>query len=297
MKRILLQLDTDFHPSSFDTIVAYDGGAEVVLNYGQVNTGNVRPLVEGAIFTRPPSRKRLTAIFIGGRDVERGERLFMAVKRIFFGDFQVSVMFDPNGCNTTAAAAVVQILASIPDLRERTVVVLAGTGPVGQRVAALLAKLGARVAITSRFRDKAVRTAVRLRERFGVEVTPIEAKENEARAEAIREAEIVVATGKAGVQLLEERHWRDLPKLKLLLDANATPPYGIEGVEPGDRGGQREGKIVWGALGFGTLKLQIHKRCIAKLFEQNDLLLDLEEIFEVAREIAEGDRPSMRGGA
>lgn len=283
MKKILLQFDTDFHPSSFDAIVAYDGGADEVMSYGQVNPGNARPLVEGAIFTRPPKAKQLTAIFIGGRDVEKGERLFLTVQRLFFDHFRVSVMFDSNGCNTTAAAAVVRILESIPDLQGKRVVVLAGTGPVGQRVAALLAKLGAEVTITSRFRDKAMRVAVWLRGKFGVEVTPIEAKDNEARAEAIQEAEIVVATGKAGVQLIETHHWKELPSLKLLLDANATPPLGIEGVDSGDCGAVKEGKILWGAIGFGTLKLKIHKACIAKLFERNDLVLDLDEIFEVAR--------------
>ena len=37
------------------------------------------------------------------------------------------------------------------------------------------------------------------------------------------------------------------------------------------------------ALGIGGLKMKLHKACIAKLFERNDLVLDAESILEVAR--------------
>ena len=53
-----------------------------------------------------------------------------------------------------------------------------------------------------------------------------------------------------------------------------------------DRGTIRHGKIVWGALGFGNLKLALQRACIARLFEQNDLILDAEEIFKTAKEMA-----------
>ena len=56
----------------------------------------------------------------------------------------------------------------------------------------------------------------------------------------------------------------------MLADANATPPLGIEGVDMMDRGEVRSGKTCWGAIGFGTLKLALHRACIAKLFESND---------------------------
>ena len=43
------------------------------------------------------------------------------------------------------------------------------------------------------------------------------------------------------------------------------------------------GKIVFGPLGFGALKLALHRACVARLFEQNDLLLDAEEIYGIAK--------------
>ncbi len=52
------------------------------------------------------------------------------------------------------------------------------------------------------------------------------------------------------------------------------------------KGNERHGKIVWGAIGFGTLKLAVHKACIQKLFESNNQLLDAEEIFDIAKSMA-----------
>jgi hypothetical protein len=74
--------------------------------------------------------------------------------------------------------------------------------------------------------------------------------------------------------------------IELLADANATPPLGIGGIEVMDKGVDRHGKIVWGAIGFGTLKLALHRTCIAKLFEDNKLILDAEMIFSLAKTMA-----------
>ncbi|BCX81691.1 methylenetetrahydrofolate/ methylenetetrahydromethanopterin dehydrogenase (NADP+) [Methylomarinovum caldicuralii] len=285
VKKLLFQFDTDSHPASFDTVVAYDGGADHVIGHANLTPDNVGPLVDGTIFTRAPKDKKNTAIFIGGSDLQAGEALLAAVTARFFADFRVSVMLDSNGSNTTAAAGVARI-ASSTEVRGKRAVVLAGTGPVGQRAAALLAKEGAQVVLTSRALARARAACEAMKRRFGVEITPVEAIDNAARAAVIEDAHIVFATGAAGVQLLEESQWRDLPRLEVLVDANATPPLGIEGVDMMDRGTERHGKICWGAIGFGTLKLAVHRACIAKLFERNDRVLDAEEIYAIAKEMA-----------
>jgi hypothetical protein len=69
-------------------------------------------------------------------------------------------------------------------------------------------------------------------------------------------------------------------------DLNAVPPLGIEGIEPGDNGVERDGVTCFGALGVGNLKMKLHKACIARLFDRNDLVLDAETIADVARELA-----------
>lgn len=212
-----------------------------------------------------------------------GEALLAAVRRKFFGEFRVSVMLDSNGSNTTAAAGVARLLGSGAIAGKRAVV-LAGTGPVGQRVAALLAREGAApVVITSRRQDRAEQVCRAVRARFGVEVVPLEAVDADARGKAIEGAQIVFAAGAAGVELVRLEHWRDNPDIALMADANATPPVGIGGTAMTDRGMDRYGKIVWGAIGFGTLKLALHRACIARLFEANDQVLDAEEIFALAK--------------
>ncbi|HEY0745509.1 MAG TPA: NADP-dependent methylenetetrahydromethanopterin/methylenetetrahydrofolate dehydrogenase [Steroidobacteraceae bacterium] len=282
MKKLLYQFDTDALPSVFDNVVGYDGGADRISAYGGVHADNVGGLVEGAIFTRSPKDKKNTALFVGGSNMQQGEAMLRAIRAKFFGKFRVSVMFDCNGSNTTAAAAVAW-LAHGRNLQGKRAVVLAGSGPVGQRAAALLAREGAQVAITGRklIVVQAAREAIR--SRFAIDVEAIEAPTGAERGAAIRDAHIVLATGAAGVPLLNAKQWQETPSLELIADANASPPAGIEGVGSSDRGTNSHGKILFGALGFGALKLALHRACIARLFEQNDLVLDAEEIYGIAK--------------
>ncbi|MDD5411499.1 MAG: NADP-dependent methylenetetrahydromethanopterin/methylenetetrahydrofolate dehydrogenase [Methylobacter sp.] len=285
MKKLLFQFDTDTHPSVFDTVVAYDGGADHVIGHGGLTPENVTPLVEGTIFTRAPKDKKNTAIFVGGSDMVAGQKLFTAVQKHFFPGFQVSVMLDSNGSNTTAAAGVAKLAAS-GTLAGKKAVVLAGTAPVGQRAAVMLAQEGADVSLTSRTMERAVQACNDMNARFGVNLTPIEADDNNARAKAIEYANIVFATGAAGIELITADQWQNNSHIEMMADANATPPLGIGGIDMMDKGNERNGKIIWGAIGFGTLKLALHRACIAKLFEDNKQVFDAEKIFALAKEMA-----------
>ena len=282
MKKLLYQFDTDALPSVFDNVVGYDGGADHISAYGGVNAGNVGALVEGAIFTRSPKDKKNTALFVGGSNMPQAEAVLSAIRAKFFAKFRVSVMFDCNGSNTTAAAAVAW-LAHGRRLTGKRAVVLAGSGPVGQRAAVLLAREGASVAVTGRKRAGVQAACDSIKARFGIDVEAIEAPANSDRANAINGAHIVLATGASGITLLDAKAWQDHPSLELIADANASPPAGIEGVGMSDRGTSSHGKILFGPLGFGALKLALHRACIARLFEQNDLVLDAEEIYAIAK--------------
>ena len=286
MKKLLFQLDTDAHPSVFDTVVAYDGGADHVIGHGNVTPDNVTPLIEGTIFTRAPKEKKYTAIFVGGSDMVAGEKLFKAVQKNFFADFRVSVMLDSNGSNTTAAAGVAKLLSS-GEIKGKKAVVLAGTGPVGQRAAIMLAKEGAsEVVISSRDMSRAQQACTDIKNSFNVDITPAAADDYDGRGKLIEDAQVVFATGAAGIELLKPEHWENNSNIELMADANATPPIGIGGTDMMDRGKERNGKIVWGAIGFGTLKLALHRACIEKLFESNDQLFDAEEVFALAKTMA-----------
>jgi hypothetical protein len=285
MKKLLFLLDTDPYASVFDTVVAYDGGADRVASYANVTPDNVGPLVDGTIFTRGGKDKQNTAIFVGGGDMTKGEALFAAVKKKFFGPFRVSAMLDSNGSNTTAAAGVA-LLEKAGKLKGKKAVVLAGTGPVGMRAAAFFGQEGADVAITSRAQARADDAAKAIESRFGVKVKPIEAKDDAARAAAVKDADIVFAAGAIGVQLLKAQDWQSNPKIAMLADVNAQPPLGIEGVEAPDKAKDRGGKIAFGALGIGGLKLKLHRGCIGRLFDSSESVLDAEEIYALAKEMA-----------
>jgi hypothetical protein len=290
MRKLLLQLDSSPHPSVFDRIVAFDGGADEVMSYAGVIEDAVRDLVHGAIFTRGPKDLRNTAIFIGGTDMTAGERLLAAVRKAFFGPMRVSVMLDSNGSNTTAVAAVSKLLqaagAGSPGntIQRGRVVVTAGTGPVGVRAAGLLAKAGADVVLTSRRPEQSAKVVEALQQRFGDSVRAVKMADSSRAAAVIEGAQMVLNAGGAGICLVPRDAWVGRAGLRAVADLNAVPPLGVEGIEVNDDGVEREGVAAFGALGVGKLKMKIHKACIARLFEQNDLVLDAETIAEVARE-------------
>lgn len=289
MKKLLFQLDTDPLPNIFDTVAAYDGGADHVTALAGVTVDNVVRLVEGAVFTRPPSSKKFTALFVTGSDMAAGEAVLQTIKRQFFGNFRVSVMLDSNGANSTAAAAVAS-LRKIVDVAGKRAVILAGTGPVGQRAAAMLAMCGAHVTLTSRQLARAEAVVAAMNARFSVRLVACAVGDPETLDAALNGAHIVVATGAAGVTLLPGPTWQAHRSIQIVMDANATPPAGIEGVELNDRAATRHGKMCFGALGFGGLKLATHRRCVEQLFEANDQIFDAAEVLAVATALTSQDR-------
>ena len=286
MRKLLLQLDSSRLPSVFDRIVAYDSGADEVMSYGGITEADVRDLIYGCIFTRGPKDLKHTAVFIGGSDMAVGEVLLAAATQAFFGPFTVSLMLDSNGSNTTAVAAVAKMLQAAGDVRGKRVLIVAGTGPVGIRAAGLFARAGAEVIITSRKAEAGERARDLVAKRFGGTVRAVTMPDAAEAVRACKDAELVLNAGPAGVMLVPKQAWANRPRLKVMADVNAVPPLGVEGVEPMDDGVTKDGVRCFGALAIGNLKMKVHKACVARLFERNDLVLDAETIADVARELA-----------
>ena len=285
MKNILIQLDTDFLPSTFDRVVAVDAGADELFSYGDVTPDNVESLVHGAIFTRKPSDLMHTAIFVGGSNVAAGEALYKKVLKTLFGPFSVSVMMDSNGSNTTAAATVLAAAKHL-DLAQTTAVVLAGTGPVGCRVAQLLLGQGATVRLASRSSEKSRATCDMLvKVADTAKLTACESTSAEGLAVATNGVQLVVAAGAAGVQLISAEQLSAITTLKLAIDLNAVSPAGIAGVEVMDKAKDRNGLLCYGAVGVGGTKMKIHHACIRRLFESNDQRLETTAIFNLGRSL------------
>jgi hypothetical protein len=245
------------------------------------------PLVHGCIFTRGGKDLARTAIFVGGSDVAAGEAVLAEVKKHLIPQYglSVSVLLDSNGSNTTAAAAV-RAAGRHVDLSKAQSLILGGTGPVGQRVARLLTKAGGHVRVGSRQKDRAEAVCAEVRAHVpGAKIEAVSVSSSTDAPLALDGRNVVVASGAAGVVLLPKKYRVGLKSLRVAIDLNGVPPAGIEGVELNDKGTDREGVITYGALGVGGTKMKIHRAAINKLFESNNAVLDIEEVYNLALQL------------
>ena len=286
MKKILIQLDTDEHPSTFDAIVAHDAGVDALLSYGGIEPETVKGLVQSAFFTRAPDDLAAMAVWVGGSSVAAGEKVLAEVQEAFFGPFRVSVMLDSNGCNTTAGAAVARLAHEIDLSGGRAVIV--GAGAVGLRAATLLEGEGCEVVVSSipadRFGDRSYRRArgLTIAEERGLDI--VEPADDDELARALDGASLVLAAGPAGVEVLPAAMWRGIDSIEVLADFNAAEPLGIEDTEANDDLAERDGKRVLGALAIGGPKMKLHKACVRRLFQSNEEVLDIDRVYEIAKE-------------
>ncbi len=288
-KTILLQLDSDAHPSSFDSIVAIDAGVDQLLTFANVEPISVVSTVHGAMFTRGSEDLKRTAIFVGGSDVGAAEKILKSVRGAFFGPVRVSVMLDANGCNTTAAAAVVSAARHV-ELSGATALVLGGTGPVGRRVARMLASEGAQVRLSSRSLERAKSACDEIASQIeNSRLVPLGVNSASTTCEAVAGCQIVIACGAAGVELASTEQLREAGSLKVAIDLNAVPPAGLGGISVMDKAklveGSASGAIGYGAIGVGGLKMKTHRAAIQSLFTSNDRVLDADEILQIAKSI------------
>jgi methylenetetrahydrofolate/methylenetetrahydromethanopterin dehydrogenase (NADP+) len=289
VKKILLQLDTDEHPSPFDAIVAHDAGIDVLLSHSGVQAESARALAQDAFFTRGPDDLKNTAVWVGGKDVSAGEEIFDEVQKAFFGPFRVSLMIDSNGCNTTAATTIARI-AKERDLNGDRAAVI-GVGAVGLRSATLLQKEGCEVTVATLSPDlfggdRPHRTprGLGIAQELGLDVhEPGDRGELEGLLDG---AQIVLSAGPAGVEVLRRDFWSSHGSIELLADYNAAEPLGLEGTEATDDMKDYDGKQVLGALAIGGPKMKVHKTCVRRLFESNDQVLDTDAVYAVAKELA-----------
>ncbi|HEY6761501.1 MAG TPA: methylene-tetrahydromethanopterin dehydrogenase N-terminal domain-containing protein [Baekduia sp.] len=288
MKKILIQLDTDEHPSTFDAIVAHDAGVDALLRYGGIEPGVVRGLVQSAFFTRGTDDLATLAVWVGGSSVGAGEAVLGEVEKAFFGPFRVSAMLDSNGCNTTAATTVARLAREI-DLKGRRVVIV-GAGAVGLRAAKLLIDEGCEVTVSgipaARFGDQPYHRArgLTVAQERGMDV--VEPADDAELAKVLDGATLVLAAGPAGVELLPEELWRAIDSIEVLADFNAAEPLGIAGTGAQDDLKDYDGKRVLGALAIGGPKMKVHKACVRRLFESNDAVLDVDGVYAIAKELA-----------
>lgn len=269
-------------------------GGLAAIPYINVEPDEVCSLVQDTIFSRSPKGLKNTGIFIGGRDTQQAMDMLASAQKSMFTPFEVSVFADPSGAFTKAAAMVAVVEDKLntefdTTLEDKTILALGGTGPVGQIVSVLAAQAGANVTIIGRQLDKAQRIADMCNQKFGAGKISIAAGVDTKKAEYIKTADVVFATGAAGIELLSAELVTSATQLKVAADVNAVPPSGVVGLDAFDNGtaivGSNSGAIGVGALAIGNVKYQVQSMLLKKMTEvEKPIFLHFEHAFATARE-------------
>ena len=293
-KQYLLHMITpDKNLSAFDVNMAFDAGW-TAMPYSSVVLDEVTTIVQDAIFSRGPKGLKRTGIFIGGRDMHLAMDMFNVAKEAMVPPFEISVLTDPSGAFTTAAAMVATVAHQLKikngeELKGQRILVLGGTGPVGASSAVLAAKLGAKVTILGRAIDKANKVADICNTRYGTIVVGIEGNANDHIDELLQDADVIFATAKAGIQVLNEKQVTSAAKLKVAADLNAVPPAGIAGINLHDNGipinDNNIGAVGIGPLTIGDIKYHTQRELLIQMHNaEKPLYLHFEDAFKVAIE-------------
>lgn len=292
---ILHMLTTAKNLSPFDVNMALDAGWVSAVPYTNVEASEIKDLVQDVIFSRSAKGLKKTGIFIGGRDAKQATDMLKMAKNSMFPPFQVSVFADPSGAFTTAAGMVAAVEKELDEkfnssFAGKTLLALGGTGPVGQAGAVLAAQAGANVRIIGRQLDKAQRIADLCNDEFGDGKINIQAGTSANITDHIKSADIVFATGAAGIELLNAEHIASATQLKVAADINAVPPSGIAGLDAFDNGkeiaGSPCGAVGLGALAIGNIKYKTQSQLLKQMIESDEpVFLHFEHAFKIARQI------------
>jgi hypothetical protein len=293
-KTVFVFLDTDKHASAFDMLTLIDVFPEAtVLTYENVTAEDADKIIHDAMFPRGPEGAKHTKIFINGHDFEGANQILEKIKKSMFTPFELAVIIDPRGAYTTAAAAVAKTLElfalrGLGSAKNKTVAVLAGTGPVGQTAAKLYATENLNVIVTSRTLQKASSFATMVNEELKNDrIRGVEAQTNEEIGKAIEEADIVLSAGAAGMQILPLEVLRAYGEnCRVIADINAIPPLGVEGLDADMNGKEMLAHVFGiGALTIGKLKNKIEIELIKKASEQSNGIFDYRVAYEIAKQI------------
>jgi methylene-tetrahydromethanopterin dehydrogenase len=287
--------------SPFDINMAADAGYQLVVPYAEVGLDAITGLTQDTIFSRGPKGVQRTGIFIGGRDALLAADMLEASKKAMVKPFVVSLMADPSGAYTTAAAMLACVEAALirshgGGLAGRRVVVIGGTGPVGRIAGVLAARAGAAVALSSRNGiDGAEAAAGETARRFGVTLEGVSGGDSAAVRASILDAEVLLACAAAGKQVVSAEDMALARVLRVAADVNAVPPVGIAGVGVMDDAvplaGTTPGALGIGALAVGNVKYQTQHRLLLQMRgAEKAVVLGFDEAFATARAfLAESD--------
>ena len=297
---LLFYLDTDPKASPFDICMAYDAGYNAVIPYESVTAEDSKTIALDALLSRGPKGAKNTVFMIGGKNAEKAEEVFEAIKNAMFPPFKGNIIIDPAGAYTTAAAMVAKaenaLMANkLGDLKDKTCAIM-GTGAVGQIAAVLLAKMGCTVMIASLNpkrvdgKEHAEGIANLLAKDHGVQVQGIFAPNAAVKIEIIKKADVIMCAGVRGVEIIDKEMLNEVKHMKVLVDINAVPPLGIEGIElKDDMREMMPGIFTIGALAVGELKHKLEKEILREARTGGKDVYNYNVALPLARKLLEKD--------
>jgi methylene-tetrahydromethanopterin dehydrogenase len=293
-KFILHMLTPLKHMSPFDVNMALDAGFDAVAPYVNVTLDEMLPLVQDAIFSRPPKIGVKTGIFIAGKDAILALDMLKAAKKAQVPPFELSTFADPAGSFTTAAAMVACVEKLLKDRKQRSlkglkIAIFGATGVVGFSSAVIAALEGAEVTLVGYDGTGRVgRSAAEIKARFQVDVGVADGGGERRKAAIVETAEAIFCAAKAGVRILSSAQLAAAKRLIVAADVNAVPPAGVEGLDVMANGVEI---APGGALGIGPLAIgNIKYRTESGLFKRmigaaKPVHLDFRDAFALAREL------------
>ncbi|MDR0460193.1 MAG: hypothetical protein LBH62_01955 [Nitrososphaerota archaeon] len=292
-KTVFVFLDTDKYCSPFDMLVAVDCFPDsAIFKYENVTSEDAPKIVFDLLFPRGSTGAAHTKVFINGSNFEEVEKVVAATQKAMkSAPWGNSIIVDPRGGYSTAAAAVAKTFGAsmekgLGSLEGKKITVLAGTGPVGQTAARIYATEKADVTITSRNLSKGQIIADKINTEVGMQrVKVVEVSKPEQTVAAIKDAEIILAAGAGGVQLLSKADIAMATKCRIIGDINAINPLGVEGLGSSDDGVElKPGVFGIGALAIGKLKLKTETEMIKRAVAEAQGLFDYSIAYTIAKD-------------
>ena len=297
-RSIIHMIDPMAYVSPFDINMAVDAGYDVVIPYANVELWQVNGLLQDAIFSREPKGVKNTAVFIGGRDLDLAMKMLEAAKDAMVPPFEISVLADPAGAFTTAAALVACVEKELKDkhgmeLKDSRGIIFGGTGPVGIATGVIASLAGADITLVS---HQSIENAQSIANEYnascGSTMSGTIGASDADKAYLLANVDIAFCTAKAGVEILNDSVLGDTNSLKVVGDVNAVPPLGVRGLETQDFGAplthavSSNGAVGIGALAVGHIKY-LTQQALLKLMLETDkpVYVDFRNAFSTAREL------------
>jgi methylene-tetrahydromethanopterin dehydrogenase len=284
--------------SPFDVNMAVDAGFNQVVPYTSVELKEVAGLVQDAIFSRSPSGIKRESLFIGGRDIDLAMDMLEAARNAMFSPFEISVLADPSGAFTTAAAMMAKVEQHLnksfgSSLSGQKISIFGATGLVAGCAAVISARNGANVELVAHRSLADVQAkAASYNNRYNTNIGFTDGTHDELKKNILQSTDIAICAATAGIRVLTLAQMAGSPTLKIVTDVNAVPPSGAEGVDVMADGVPvgRSNALGIGAMAIGNVKYNTQHNLLKRLLEtEKKLYLDFLSAFEEARAVVENN--------